>query len=367
MQAAQRGIDAGVVERLLDEPYRFQFFQAVRMLDTWFSREAAKASDDGRRSSERGANGVVFRNSLAVTFPPSELEHALPFGIDGAPLAEPDARRSALGQRKIDRVELTPAFFGLLGGQGTLPLHYTEQLIGRAQIQRDHAAREFFDVFSNRATALFYAAWKKYRLPFHYELDRDERYLPLLLALAGVPDGPTRAHMQAGRGALIDEAIAGYALPARHRPMSAAYLAQALAEYFRVPIRAEQYAGRWYAVPPERTTVLGKVNATLGATALAGERVWQRDMRARIVVGPLTKREYEAFLPGESRAIALERMLTLLAGITIEYEVSLVLARAEVGASQLGGGARLGYDAFLCTREAERDRDDARYELNVIH
>ncbi|MGN6315456.1 type VI secretion system baseplate subunit TssG [Trinickia sp.] len=361
MQAAQRAIDAGVVERLLDEPYRFQFFQAVRVLDTWFSRENAG------RESERAAESIVFRNSLALTFPASELEHALPYNEAREPLVEADTRRSALAKRAVRQVELTPAFFGLLGGQGALPLHYTEQLVARAHVQRDHAAREFFDVFSNRATALFYAAWKKYRLPFHYELDRDERYLPLLLALAGVPDAGTRAHLQAGRGALLDEAIAGYALPARHRPMSAAYLARTLTDYFRVPVQVEQFAGRWYAVPSERMTVLGRANATLGATALAGERVWQRDMRARIVVGPLTKRDYEAFLPGESRAIALERMLTLLAGITIEYEVSLVLAREEVGTSCLGGGARLGYDAFLCTREAEHDRDDARYELNVIH
>ena len=361
MQAAQRAIDAGVVERLLDEPYRFQFFQAVRVLETWFSRRR-----EGRES-ERGAEPIVFRNSLALTFPASELEHALPYDEAGQALAGADAWRRALADRAVDRVELTPALFGLLGGQGALPLHYTEQLIGRAHIQRDHAAREFFDVFSNRATALFYAAWKKYRLPFHYELDRDERYLPLLLTLAGVPDAPTRANVQGGPGTLLDEAIAGYALPARHRPMSAAYLARALTDYFRVPVCVEQFAGRWYTVPSERVTVLGRVNATLGATALAGERVWQRDMRARIVVGPLRKRDYEAFLPGEARAVALERMLTLLAGITIEYEVSLVLAREEVGTSRLGGGARLGYDAFLCTREAEHDRDDARYELNVIH
>jgi type VI secretion system protein ImpH len=385
MQAAQRGIDAGVVERLLDEPYRFQFFQAVRVVDSWFSRERERRGDVSRaierddRSEDaddnsssgwapvRAARSVAFSNSLAVTFPPSELERAVPYDAAGAALTEPDARRAALAARKVSRVELTPAFFGLLGGQGTLPLHYTEQLIARAYLQRDHAAREFFDVFSNRATALFYAAWKKYRLPIHYELDRDERYLPLLLSLAGVHDAATRSHMQAGRGALIDEAVAGYALPARHRPMSAAYLARGLANYFRVPVNVEQFAGRWYAVPRERMTVLGQANATLGATALAGERVWQRDMRARIVVGPLTKRQYEAFLPGEARAVALERMLMLLAGSTIEYEVSLVLARAEVSASCLGAGARLGYDAFLCTREAERDRDDARYELNVIH
>ena len=389
MQAAQRGIDAGVVERLLDEPYRFQFFQAVRVVDSWFSREGGgeREVDGGRgdHSEDRGENAsespgpisgwasarvtrsVAFSNSLAVTFPPSELERAVPYDEAGAALTEPNARRAALAARQVSRVELTPAFFGLLGGQGTLPLHYTEQLVGRAYLQRDHAAREFFDVFSNRATALFYAAWKKYRLPIHYELDRDERYLPLLLSLAGVHDAATRSAMQVGHGALIDEAVAGYALPARHRPMSSAYLASGLANYFGVPVSVEQFAGRWYAVPQERMTVLGGANATLGATALAGERVWQRDMRARIVIGPLTKREYEAFLPGEARAVALERMLMLLAGSTIEYEVSLVLARAEVSASCLGAGARLGYDAFLCTREAERDRDDARYELNVIH
>ena len=233
MQTAQRGIDAGVVERLLDEPYRFEFFQAVRVLETWFSQRDEPVSDERRDS------GIAFRNSLALTFPPSEIEHAVSYDEAGDVLAAGEAIRGALAQSKIDRIELTPAFFGLLGGQGALPLHYTEQLVARAQLQRDHAARAFFDVFSSRATGLFYAAWKKYRLPFHYELDRDERYLPLLLALAGTPDAASREHLQQEPGALIDEAIAGYAMPVRHRPMSAAYLQRVLTDYFRVPVRAD--------------------------------------------------------------------------------------------------------------------------------
>ena len=220
-------------------------------------------------------------------------------------------------------------------------------------------------MFSNRATALFYAAWKKYRLPFHYELDRDERYLPLLLAIAGVPSDEVRDSLAAGVGGVLDEAVAGYALAARHRPMSAAYLQRTLSDYFRVPVKIDQFVGKWYDVPPDQLSVLGEVNAVLGATALVGERVWQRDMRARIVVGPLSKRDYEAFLPGGAHAIALERMLTLLAGVTLEYEVKLVLKRTEVGASVLG--AARGWDAFLCTRDAIEDRSDARYELHVIH
>ena len=120
-------------------------------------------------------------------------------------------------------------------------------------------------------------------------------------------------------------------------------------------------------VPPEQLSMLGMRNVALGATALAGERVWQRDMRARLVIGPLSKEDYEAFLPGAERAVALERMLTLLGCVTLEYEVRLVLRRADVGASQLGAGSRLGWDAFLCTHEAESDRSDAHYELHVTH
>jgi type VI secretion system protein ImpH len=44
-----------------------------------------------------------------------------------------------------------------------------------------------------------------------------------------------------------------------------------------------------------------------------------------------------------------------------------VLKRTEVGASVLGAGSRLGWDAFLCTRDTVEDRSDARYELHVIH
>ncbi|QTO43398.1 type VI secretion system baseplate subunit TssG [Burkholderia latens] len=366
MQAPNRRIDPGVVEALLDEPHRFEFFQAVRVLEGLFARQASDAPGAWRQG-DVVAQRIEFRNTLSLGFPPSEIEGARSFDDEGTLLDSGDARGAALAAGELGHVELTPAFFGLLGGQGALPLHYTEQIVAREHLKRDHAARAFFDVFSNRATALFYAAWKKYRLPFHYELDRDERYLPLLLAIAGVPSDEVRDSLAAGAGGVLDEAVAGYALAARHRPMSAAYLQRTLSDYFRVPVKIDQFVGKWYDVPPDQLSVLGEVNAVLGATALVGERVWQRDMRARIVVGPLSKRDYEAFLPGGPQAVALERMLTLLAGVTLEYEVKLVLKRTEVGASVLGAGSRLGWDAFLCTRDADEDRSDARYELHVIH
>ncbi|GAB2918051.1 type VI secretion system baseplate subunit TssG [Paraburkholderia jirisanensis] len=360
MQTAQRRIDPGVVEQLLDEPYRFEFFQAVRLLERWFGQPASA------RPGDVVAQRVMFRSTLSLAFPPSEIERVLSYSEDGTALKDKAQRSAALADATVRKVDMTPAFFGMLGAQGALPLHYTEQLIGREQQNRDRAAREFFDVFSNRATALFYAAWKKYRLPFHYELDRDERYLPLLLALAGVAEADTRKNLQKGKGTVFDEAIAGYAIAARHRPVSAAYLQRTLSDYFKAPVRVEQFVGRWYDVPPDQLTELGKSNALLGATALAGARVWQRDMRVRLAIGPLSKQDYVAFLPGAERAVALERMLVLLSGITLEYEVRLFLRRADVGTVVLGKGSRLGWDAFMCTQAANQDRGDARYALQVI-
>ena len=262
---------------------------------------------------------------------------------------------------------MTPAFFGMLGAMGALPITYTETFLRREQDFRDRGARAFLDIFTNRATGLFYGAWRKSRLPLHHEHEGRRAYLPILLSLAGLEHAAQRDPLHRGDGEVFDETVAGYAAAVRHRPVSAVYLQRVLADYFRCPVRVEQFVGKWYDVPADQLSVLGEVNAVLGATALVGERVWQRDMRARIVVGPLSKRDYEAFLPGGAQAVALERMLTLLAGITLEYEVKLVLKRTEVGASVLGEGSRLGWDAFLCTRDAAEDRSDARYELHVIH
>ena len=67
MSTPQRKQPLGVIDRLLEEPYRFGFFQAVRLLERWFvQQEGVQAGDVlGRR--------VRFRNSLLLSFPASEI------------------------------------------------------------------------------------------------------------------------------------------------------------------------------------------------------------------------------------------------------------------------------------------------------
>ena len=63
------------------------------------------------------AQRIEFRNTLSLGFPPSEIEGARSFDDDGTHLDTGEARGAALAAGELGHVELTPAFFGLLGGQ----------------------------------------------------------------------------------------------------------------------------------------------------------------------------------------------------------------------------------------------------------
>jgi type VI secretion system protein ImpH len=168
---------------------------------------------------------------------------------------------------------------------------------------------------------------------------------------------------------VLDESIGYFAASLRHRPASSVQIARVLSEYFGQKVEAEQFIGFWYEVPPAQQTMLGSANAVLGAGAMVGARVWQRDLRLRLVVGPLDRAGFGAFLPGALASRALKSMVALFTGVSLEYEVELVLRASDVQGVSLGGDGhegRLGWDAYLVSGPQAQDRNDVRYELHAI-
>ncbi|WP_317202574.1 type VI secretion system baseplate subunit TssG [Janthinobacterium sp.] len=358
MHTTKRRFEPSVIERLFDQPYRFQFFQAVRMLELWLKR-------NGMPHEGAVAHFLRFQNSLSLNFPASQIEALQP---EPRALAR-DARAltGALRAGELKYIRITPAFMGFLGTAGTLPAHYTERIAGHQLYEKDEGPRAFLDTFSNRALALFYEAWRKYRLELKYQIEGKDRFLPLLLSLAGI--GNESLQRRLADGGVLDESIGYFAAAMRHRPASAASIGQVLSEYFAASVKVTQFVGCWYDVPAEQQSALGGVNATLGATALVGARVWQRDLRMRLTVGPLGRAQFDAFLPGGTAARALQQMLTMFTGLCLEYEVQLVLRAADVRGVSLDaglGGARLGWDSFLITDAAARDRAEVRYDIHAL-
>jgi len=352
MPTPQRRDSTGLIEQLLDNPHRFEFFQAVRLLERAFA-------DSQPPGADLLPAQLRFRNSISLSFPASEIES----------LTVRRSEDESSGQA-IERIEMTPAFMGLLGMSGALPFVYTEQIAQRELYDKDFAARSFLDLFSNRAVALFYAAWKKSRLHLQYETDRRNRFAPMVLALAGMGQNALHDRLQPKDGGVNDESLAFFAGALQQRALSAQQLRQLLSRYLRVPVRIEQFCGRWYTLPPGARTSLGMGNGMLGRNALSGERVWQRDLRVKVTLGPLTHKLFQRFLPGAPGATALRELLTLLSGVSLEYEINLVLRAEAVQSSALDSkrapfAGRLGWDTYVQTLPQQQDRTDVRYDIHA--
>lgn len=339
MQTAQPGELPNLIGRLFQEPCRFDFFQAVRLVLRWLE-------EGGIAPDEALARSIRFENSLSLGFAASALESA----SFGAPFP---------GQ-----VRMTPTFIGLLGTKGALPLHYTERIAAYQGATKDESARAFVDMFSSRAVALFYTAWRKHRIETAVDAERD-RFMPMLLAVSGLSE------KKAGAGTIAAATIAHYAGVLRQRPVAPAVLCRVLADIFAAPFRLEESAGRWIDLTGEEQAKLGQASCVLGQGPLLGSRTWRPDLRVRLHIGPLDAAKFERFLPRTSAAAALQHVLKLFGTPTVTYEIHPVLRAADVQDARLAAGpapgVRLGYDAFLGGAErAGRDRGDLAYEINPL-
>ncbi len=106
---------------LLDEPYRFEFFQAVRLLEKIYPERQPV----GREASVK-QEIVRFRSRLGLDFPASQIHE----------FQEPVEEFS-----DEQKLEMFVNFMGMVGVSGILPMPYTELVMERARY-RDKAMRE---------------------------------------------------------------------------------------------------------------------------------------------------------------------------------------------------------------------------------
>lgn len=358
MRPPQRRPASGVIERLREAPWSFEFFQAVRILASHFRRQYGEAQS--RIVGER----IRFGNSLNIGFSPSEIE-SLDFDYDNAelPAAAWPEKTTLPDAHGITSARFVPSFIGLTGNNGTLPRSYTEDLISRESIKRDKGTRAFLDIFTNRSVALFYRAWEKHRLYFQYERNRRERFLPMLLSLIGTGNAGMQDAVCQPERRLLAETLAYYAGALRQSARPAHLIERIVADYFQVPVRLRQFVGRWHELPATQQTTLGLANAKLGIDAVCGTRMWQCQTGIALDIGPLRREDFERFLPGGEAARTITDLLITLTGINLDCTVRPILRCQDVRPAQLGATAKLGQNSWMLTRITQEDRSDLAYEI----
>ncbi|WP_263385467.1 type VI secretion system baseplate subunit TssG [Granulicella arctica] len=330
---------AMVRQMLEDEPFRVEFFQAVRML-----QRMEKGRGEVGHFAQPKDESLRFSSLPSLTFPPSQLF---------------DIERMSTGQLKM-----TVQFMGLTAALSALPSIYTEMVLVRIR-EKDHAMADFFDIFNHRIISFFYRAWEKHHFFVGLEADRDDKLSLRLLDFLGLGTEGLR-----GRAIIPDRTCIYYAgLLGRHI-RTADSLRQILEDYFDVPVEINQFAGTWRLLPEENKTFLsgsGRLSERLGFGVVTGEEVWDQHGRIRVSLGPMSFKQYVEFLPGKPGYRDLAGWLQLYSDGAYETEVQLILKRDDVPACELGGkgevSPQLGLVSWLKTKPKKTDAGEATYLL----
>lgn len=328
-----------VAERLRNEPYLFEFFQAVHLLERFLPGKVAVG-----KFAPPSAEVARFQVNSTLAFPASEIQ--------------------ALTWPEQGPVEMKVNFMGLTGPEGVLPLNCTLLLMERARAA-DYSAVDLFDIFNHRLISLFYQAWEKYRFWIAYERrDRDQFSHHLLdligLGTAGLQD----------KQAVPDDSLLYYSGLLAQHPRSAVALEQILADYFEVPVEVEQFGGGWYRLDRNTQCNLDERNSyseQLGVGAIAGDEVWDQTARVRIRIGPLSLAQYKEFLPTGSAFEPLRALTRFFSNDEFDFEIQLILNRHEVPPCELGPDGetapRLGWTTWARTKEMTADVADTVLQL----
>ncbi len=355
-------------EQLHQEAYRFDFFQAVRLLQ----REAAEQSlrEPGRRSSPVGGDDLPEQEAVRFRALPSHTFSA------GSIQQICDPQGPSSGGDPVGPPEMFVAFMGLTGPNGVLPRHYTTLLIERLR-EKDSALRDFLDLFNHRIISLFYRAWEKYRFPIAYERsqiegkDQEDLFTRCLYCLLGFGTGGLRGRME-----FDDEAFLYYAGHFSHYPRSAVALESMLADYFEMPVEVRQFIGEWlYLGRDEQSAMPGPDwpegrNSQLGYAVVVGERVWDVESKFRVRLGPLGYRDFCRFVPSGDALLPLCQLVRTYVGPQFDFDVQPVLRADEVPWCSLGGdgpdAARLGWNTWIRSGAFDHDVSDAVFSLEGL-
>jgi type VI secretion system protein ImpH len=360
-ETGRAGVDLN--DRLLAEPQRFDFFQAVRLLE-WVVRE--RLAHGERRPWEPPGGDVL---------PEREFVHFRALPSLGFPVSPVAAARLPAAQDGVQSppAEMVVAFLGLTGPSGVLPEHYTTLLLRRLR-DKDATLRDFLDLFNHRLTSLFFRAWEKYRLPFAHErvhlggAGKEDLPTWAIFCLVGLgTDGLRR------RQSIDDQAFLYFAGHFANQQRTAIALEAILEDYFEMPIRVLQLHGQWLILEATDQSSMPGLgcpegrNIRLGLDAVVGERVWDVQSKFRLRVGPLNFSKFRQLMPSGDALRALCQMTRCYVGPEFDFDVQAVLMPSEVPWCRLADeGAQLGWNTWVRSQPFDQEVDDAVFSTETL-
>lgn len=331
MATENRRSTADLISELQEEPWRFEFFQLVRLLE----RQAC--SGEGRSRLPVGYFHLPRREALRFAGVPQLHFSAAP--VSSVETDEQHADESQYGQARR-RVDVT--FWGLIGATGVLPFHYSEQVLRQLRI-KDEALKDFLDLFVHRSLSLFYRAWSKHRPALAFEalrhqgerLSRD-RFGDAMRGLIGLSQRKDAA-FDRQEGIFLN--VSG--LMAR-RVCSAGALQQAILQLFGLRVRVRSFTGNWQTLPEDVWSRIGApaglgCQNDLGGGAMLGQRAWATQNKFTVEVDHIDYPRFMDVVAGRRTRKALYDLIRMMAGPALEFDLSLKVQQRDLPVARLAG------------------------------
>lgn len=314
-------------------PYRYDFFQAMRLIEAAHPHKprlgtARKPSDEPLRLGQ----------APELSFAPSSLA-SFKYSGDGS----------------TSRMEVR--FFGLFGPNGPLPLHLTEHARERIIHHGDYTFSRFADLFHHRLLLLFYRSWAQAQPTVSLDRPDKDRFGDYVGSLIGMGDAAWQK-----RDAAPDHIKLYFAGQLSRQVRNAEGLESLLSGYLRQAVRIESFVGHWMALPDSERTRMergGSLSSQLGSGAVLGAKVWDRQHKFRIHIGPLSLEQYEAFLPDGAAMSGVTALVRQYFNMELDWDVRLHLKESSSPAAQPGVYGRLGWTTWIGKRAGRQGPADS--------
>lgn len=316
---------SSIMQDLLAHGHEFSFSQVMRIARMHLSVSTPLGAGSNQEMPEvPWQDRVRIRPELSLSFPAADVTKVEQTGDAGADIL------------------ISTTFLALYGTSSPLPTHYTEDLLDEAMADSS-VSRDFLDLLHQRLYHLYFQCWSKYRLFMRVAEEKNPQDLERLFCLIGLGQKELRESVPGA------ESLLRYSGLFSQFPRSALGLQTLLRDALGVrKLEVEQCVLRMVPIPADQQTSLGVGNNCLGVNTVLGSEMPDRMGKFRIHIGPLSKKEFDSFLPGTPRHDQLAGLIRLYILDPLDFDLKLILAAGEAEPIRLGDpdGPGLGWNCW---------------------
>ena len=327
---------APVEDWLYAEGYRFDFFQALRLLQKIAAerRLASSSPRDSIAATDLAAfDAIRLRANISFSFPPGEVHQV-------EKLADTPFQ-----------AEVTANILSLVGALGPMPDSFAETLLERSKAH-DETMRAFLDIFHHRLLLLLYQVRLRHRIWLEWSSPEASSMGRYTRAFAGILNLNKKKLTPK-----LAQYASAYAGALWHKPRSPIVLQQILSDAFAVSIRVLTMRGAWLPMEPDDRCRLGKSggNSRLGINTYAGTRAWNCQAQLHIAAQALRLDQFLSLLPGGSDHASLSDFTRFYTNDQFDCRLRLHLDAGAQCNLRLGR-SRLGWTSWLHGQPGRRQR-----------